>query len=557
MEGIKEAVEEHFGTSSSSYQPGSTSTNLRIQSLQGQVTALQDSNSSLTAQVQALTSLVKNQQTDIQTLVDSHKHLQMQNSIALGAIMGKLNIPLPSLPEQVRPEIPTPLLIPVNKTKGEIEARLTRCRSSQQQVQGAVTKSKEVDLDMERLIRSAEGPSLIKEFEELLKALKASLNNNHFTYKKALDKTINFIRVIKVNKDNFLEERIVVNANDSGTDRCLKVRAITREDTMLLNALRDAQVASFPKKKNDQNPSGSNPSQSSKPSGSKGGEKKKEDAKKDEEKKRRDEDHFQHLAGEIVRVWIVSLREVRVYFKDAEWLIKREETKKRDKDEVEERRRRHDEKIDMSIKRLEELKAKEVIEDNVVITKARTYAKEPEDFALTEKEEASLNVILQLILVDSLDPLMNRHVMNCKNSKHIWETIEVINEGTEKVRENKLEILTSEEINKKFLLTLPTHLEHRITAIREARDLSEISLERLYGVLKTYELEQIQQKEVYGKGRVVSTSTALVAEGQQQQQQSQQSERTVQSSKAEENVIVAEYDPPTTNQSGDDFYSLE
>ncbi|KAL8095394.1 hypothetical protein AgCh_036748 [Apium graveolens] len=188
---------------------------------------------------------------------------------------------------------------------------------------------------------------------------------------------------------------------------------------------------------------------------------------------------------------------------------------------------------------------------------------------------------------------MNRHVMNCKNSKHMWETIKVINEGTEEVRENKLEILTSKyehfksnlgegitevferynalfnnlningkyysirEINKKFLLTLPTHLEHRITAIREVRDLSEISLERLYGVLKIYELEQIQQMEVYGKDRVVNTSTALVAEGQQQQQQSQQSERMVQSSKAEENVLVAEYDPPTTNQSGDDFYSLE
>ncbi|KAL8120267.1 hypothetical protein AgCh_017429 [Apium graveolens] len=298
MEGIKHVIEENFGTSSSSYQPGSTSTNLQIQSLQGQITTLQDSNSSLTAQVQALTPLVKSQQTDIQILVDSQKHLQIQNSIALGAIMGKLNIPLPSLPEQ--------------------------------QVQGAEKKSKEVDLDMERFIRSAKGPSLSREFEELLKALKASLNNNHFTYKKAIDKKINFIGVIKVNKDNFLEEKIVVNANDSGTDRCMqmslnclvsrraseldifisKVRIITREDTILLTALRDAQ------KKNDQNPSGSNPSQSSKPSGSKGREKKKEDDKKDEEKNRRDEDHFQHLAKEIVRVWIVSLREVRVYFKD-------------------------------------------------------------------------------------------------------------------------------------------------------------------------------------------------------------------------------------------------
>ncbi|KAL8113483.1 hypothetical protein AgCh_020703 [Apium graveolens] len=212
----------------------------------------------------------------------------------------------------------------------------------------------------------------------------------------------------------------------------------------------------------------------------------------------------------------------------------------------------------------------EVIVNDVVITKARTYPKEPEDFTPAEKEEASLDASLQLILIDSLDPLMNRH----------------------EVRENKLEILTSEyeyfksnpgegitevferynalinnlningkyysirEVNKKFLLTLPTHLEHRITAIREARDLSEISLDRLYGVLKTYELEQIQQKEVYRKDRMVSTSTVLVAEGQQQQQ-SQQLERMVQCSKAEENMLVAEYDPPTTNQSSDDFYSLE
>ena len=136
----------------------------------------------------------------------------------------------------------------------------------------------------------------------------------------------------------------------------------------------------------------------------------------------------------------------------------------------------------------------EVIEDNVVITKSRTYTKDPNDYTAAEKEEASMDASLQLILVDSLDPLMNRHVMNCKDSKHIWETIEVINEGTEEVRENKLEILTSEyehfksnpgegitevferynalinnlningkyysirEVNKKFLLTLPTHL---------------------------------------------------------------------------------------------------
>lgn len=37
-------------------------------------------------------------------------------------------------------------------------------------------------------------------------------------------------------------------------------------------------------------------------------------------------------------------------------------------------------------------------------------------------------------------------------------------------------------------------------------------MEIIYDVLKTYEIEQIQRKEIYGKGRVVSMSIALIAE---------------------------------------------
>ncbi|KAK1387453.1 hypothetical protein POM88_015631 [Heracleum sosnowskyi] len=165
----------------------------------------------------------------------------------------------------------------------------------------------------------------------------------------------------------------------------------------------------------------------------------------------------------------------------------------------------------------------EQIENDVVTRAARMYPKDPKDYTPDEKEDATLDACLQLILVDCLDHIMHNHVLNCATAKHIWDTIEIINEGTEEVRENKLEILTSsyehfrsnpgegisevferynklindlnlngkhytiKEINEKFLLTLPIHLEHRISAIIEARDLGEISLERLYGVLKTYD----------------------------------------------------------------------
>ncbi|KAK1401983.1 hypothetical protein POM88_001588 [Heracleum sosnowskyi] len=230
----------------------------------------------------------------------------------------------------------------------------------------------------------------------------------------------------------------------------------------------------------------------------------------------------------------------------------------------------------------------EQIENDVVTRAARMFPKDPKDFTPDEKEDATLDSCLQLILVDCLDPIMHNHVLNCATAKHIWDTIEIINEGTEEVRENKLEILTSsyehfrsnpgegisdvferynklindlnlngkhytiKEINKKFLLTLPIHLEHRISAIREARDLGEISLERLYVVLKTYELEQIQPKELYGTGKIVGTSTALTTEVPQKLEV-----KVVQPSSSIMDVIDAEYGLTSIDQSGGDFYSLE
>ena len=82
--------------------------------------------------------------------------------------------------------------------------------------------------------------------------------------------------------------------------------------------------------------------------------------------------------------------------------------------------------------------------------------------------------------------------------------------------------------------------------------MNEVSLERLYGVLNTYELEQIQQKEIYGKGRVVSATTALVAEVPQKVE-----EKIVQSSGLNQESITAEYGITSPNQSDGDFYSLE
>ena len=86
----------------------------------------------------------------------------------------------------------------------------------------------------------------------------------------------------------------------------------------------------------------------------------------------------------------------------------------------------------------------ERIENGVVVAVARSYPKDPTLFTIVEREDASLDINIQLILVESLDPIVYNHVVNCKDAKHIWDKIETINEGTEEVRENRLEILTSE-----------------------------------------------------------------------------------------------------------------
>ena len=80
--------------------------------------------------------------------------------------------------------------------------------------------------------------------------------------------------------------------------------------------------------------------------------------------------------------------------------------------------------------------------------------------------------------------------------------------------------------------------------------MNEVSLERIYGVLKTYELEQIQQKEIYGHGRVDSTSTGLVAN-----QPDVKVDITL--SNAKEYIEVEVNDAPGGSHVDGDFYTLE
>lgn len=75
----------------------------------------------------------------------------------------------------------------------------------------------------------------------------------------------------------------------------------------------------------------------------------------------------------------------------------------------------------------------DIVEEQTVdgiTTPGSSNPNDPTTYTPAEKEDASLDDNLQFILVQSLDVDMHNHVVNCINAKHIWETIETLNEGT-------------------------------------------------------------------------------------------------------------------------------
>ncbi|XP_074378302.1 putative LRR receptor-like serine/threonine-protein kinase At4g36180 [Apium graveolens] len=140
----------------------------------------------------------------------------MHKGVSLGAIMGALKVPLQETPQMVKAQIPQHINLPATKPKdGMIEPKLKSIQN-------------EDDVEIEILKMATEGPCLDNEFGDFLEQLKVSLNFNHFSYKKAVNNNINFLRVVLVTRQMFKEKRIVVNINDSGVDRMRKVELAGR-----------------------------------------------------------------------------------------------------------------------------------------------------------------------------------------------------------------------------------------------------------------------------------------------------------------------------------------
>lgn len=64
--------------------------------------------------------------------------------------------------------------------------------------------------------------------------------------------------------------------------------------------------------------------------------------------------------------------------------------------------------------------------------------KDPSEFTDVDKEFVGLDSSLMLILADFADKEMSYQIMNYVSAKHMWDTIELLMEGTTEVQENRL-----------------------------------------------------------------------------------------------------------------------
>ncbi|KAK1369485.1 hypothetical protein POM88_035577 [Heracleum sosnowskyi] len=157
------------------------------------------------------------------------------------------------------------------------------------------------------------------------------------------------------------------------------------------------------------------------------------------------------------------------------------------------------------------------------------------------------------------------NVIGCSSAKEMWNKIELLCEGSEEVKDNQRQILISqyEAFMEKSGEDLTTMFE-RITAIREGRNLNNVSLETLYGVLKSYELEFFQKRAIQAgsRGKMANMYGALVAhvpritqpsEGVQITQPDQVPSLKIEEVVDDDEKVVLQL----TNVEDEDFYSIE
>jgi hypothetical protein len=148
-----------------------------------------------------------------------------------------------------------------------------------------------------------------------------------------------------------------------------------------------------------------------------------------------------------------------------------------------------------------------------------------------EKKQVQLDFKARNIIISALGKDEYYRVSQCKSGKEMWETLQVTHEGTTEVKRARLNTLlreyelfsmrpnesidevqkrfshivshlgglgknlTNDEITNKILRCLDRSWQPKVTAISEARDLSEMTMSTLFGKLKEHEMELQRLKQ--------------------------------------------------------------
>jgi len=149
-----------------------------------------------------------------------------------------------------------------------------------------------------------------------------------------------------------------------------------------------------------------------------------------------------------------------------------------------------------------------------------------EDYKMMEK-----NAKAKKLLYFGLGPDEYTRISECESAKEIWDALVIAHEGTNQVKQSRIELLmrkyelfkvgdresvmdmytrfahitnelkslgksfTTYELVGKILRILPHSWEAKVTAIQEAKDMNKITPDELIGNLQTYELRKNSQQK--------------------------------------------------------------
>ncbi|KAL8125834.1 hypothetical protein AgCh_013216 [Apium graveolens] len=132
---------------------------------------------------------------------------------------------------------------------------------------------------------------------------------------------------------------------------------------------------------------------------------------------------------------------------------------------------------------------------------AMTVPKEKSEYTTKDISSIAKDAKVRHLLHSAIDNVMSNRVINCNTVKEIWDALETRCQGTDAIKKNRTHSreYDLEDINLKFLLALPECEDLKVTTIRDNYALDETTLDEIYGMLKTHELEMDQRSKRHGR----------------------------------------------------------